>query len=236
MTHMQDDSPALDGILTARPAAPAGTAPRGLNVLAMGDERDGLLYVPPDLDPGTPAPLVVMLHGAGSQAPRALKRFPPELAGAFGLVLMAPTSRVGTWDILTGGYGPDVAAIDEALGGLFAGQAIDPARVAIAGFSDGASYALSLGLANGALFTHILAFSPGFMAPPRLEGKPAVYVSHGTSDAVLPIDACSRRLVPMLLSANYRVHYEEFDGPHTVPPDLARAAAEWFVASPATTP
>ena len=34
------------------------------------------------------------------------------------------------------------------------------------GFSDGASYALSLGAANGDLFTHIAAFSPGFMRPP----------------------------------------------------------------------
>jgi phospholipase/carboxylesterase len=28
-----------------------------------------------------------------------------------------------------------------------------------------ASYALSLGIANGNLFSHVLAFSPGFLAP-----------------------------------------------------------------------
>lgn len=37
-----------------------------------------------------------------------------------------------------------------------------------AGFSDGASYALSLGLPNGNLFSHIVAFSPGFMRAPTL--------------------------------------------------------------------
>jgi predicted esterase len=40
------------------------------------------------------------------------------------------------------------------------------------GFSDGASYALSLGLANGDLFTHVLGFSPGFMRVPRHVGRP----------------------------------------------------------------
>ncbi len=37
------------------------------------------------------------------------------------------------------------------------------------GFSDGASYALSLGVPNGDLFTHIVAFSPGFMRLPDQE-------------------------------------------------------------------
>lgn len=44
-----------------------------------------------------------------------------------------------------------------------AGVAIDPAHVAIGGFSDGASCALSLGLVNGDLFTHVMAFSPGLV-------------------------------------------------------------------------
>jgi predicted esterase len=36
------------------------------------------------------------------------------------------------------------------------------ATLAVSGFSDGASYALSIGPANGDLFTHVMAFSPGF--------------------------------------------------------------------------
>jgi phospholipase/carboxylesterase len=95
--------------------------------------------------------------------------------------------------------------------------------VALGGFSDGASYALSLGLTNGDLFTHLIAFSPGFMAPGGEVGRPRCYVAHGTRDAVLPIDRCSRRLVPVLERAGYAVRYHEFDGPHTVPrPSPAR--------------
>jgi predicted esterase len=38
--------------------------------------------------------------------------------------------------------------------------AIDPARVAIGGFSDGATYALSLGLINGDLFKRVAPSHP----------------------------------------------------------------------------
>ena len=45
-----------------------------------------------------------------------------------------------------------------------------------------ASYALSLGIANGNLFSHVLAFSPGFLAPAGQTGSPRICVSHGTQD------------------------------------------------------
>ena len=56
--------------------------------------------------------------------------------------------------------------MDQAVHHVFERYSIDPGRIGLAGFSDGASYALSLGVANGDLFTHIMAFSPGFMRPP----------------------------------------------------------------------
>ena len=132
--------------------------------------------------------------------------------------------------MLIGGYGQDVTAIDRALERTFSSHTVDPARVAIGGFSDGASYALSLGLTNGDLFTHVLAFSPGFAASARRVGSPRIFVSHGTRDAVLPIDRCSRRILPTLRRAGYDVTYREFDGGHAVPPEVAREAADWFAA------
>jgi phospholipase/carboxylesterase len=143
--------------------------------------------------------------------------------------VLAPDSRASSWDFLRGGYGPDVAFIDRALDHVFDRCAIDPARIALAGFSDGASYALSLGLANGDLFTHLIAFSPGFAAPQTQVGAPRVFVSHGTGDPVLPIDRCSRRLVPVLRAGGYALEYTEFDGGHTVPRDLTRRAIEWLL-------
>jgi phospholipase/carboxylesterase len=108
---------------------------------------------------------------------------------------------------------------------------VDAGRLAVTGFSDGASYALSLGLTNGDLFTHVVAFSPGFMALATRRGKPPVFVSHGTRDGVLPIGVTSRRVVPELESGGYEVRYREFAGPHTVPEAVAREALGWFTRS-----
>jgi phospholipase/carboxylesterase len=84
-------------------------------------------------------------------------------------------------------------------------------------------------VANGDVFSHLVAFSPGFMAPPAERDRPRVFVSHGTQDAVLPIDRCSRRLVPALRRAGYEVRYDEFSGGHVVPPENASAAAQWLL-------
>jgi phospholipase/carboxylesterase len=100
----------------------------------------------------------------------------------------------------------------------------------VVGFSDGASYALSLGLTNGDLFTHAMAFSAGLVNPAARRGEPRVFVSHGTDDEVLRIGKTSRRIVPWLEREGYEVRYREFEGGHTVPPGIAREAVGWFVA------
>lgn len=214
--------------LTARPGTP-GDEPLspGLHGLGLGQGRDGMLFVPPGLRSDRPAPLVVSLHGAGSRGSAAASAGLLQAAEASGTLVLAPDSRGRTWDVLTGGFGPDVDFIDAALDRVFEAVAVDPRLLAISGFSDGASYALSLGLGNGDLFSHILAFSPGFMAPDARQGTPPVFVSHGTHDAVLSVDACSRALVPILEEVGYPVEYVEFDGGHEVPPDVLRRALEW---------
>ncbi|MDQ4127169.1 MAG: alpha/beta hydrolase-fold protein, partial [Actinomycetota bacterium] len=168
-------------------AAGLGDAPVGLRVLGLASARDGYLYVPADYRPDHPRPLVVLLHGAGEDARDGLALLRGQADGA-GLILLALASRDYTWDMiaLRGRYGPDVAAIDQALEQTFSRYTVDPSRVAVAGYSDGASYALSLGIANGDLFTHVMAFSPGFLAPTEQTSTPRVFVSHGTRDGWLP--------------------------------------------------
>jgi phospholipase/carboxylesterase len=227
---------ARQGRLQARPRLPKRDAPpRGALPLELGGKRDGFVSVPEGYRADQPAPLVVMLHGAGGNARHALGIL-EAITRTEGLIVVAPDSRGTTWDVIRGEYGPDVTFIDQALAWVFERYAVDPARLAIGGFSDGASYALSLGIANGDLFTHVLAFSPGFAAPVEQHGEPHLYVSHGTNDAVLPIHSCSRRLVPRLQGAGYTVCYREFDGPHTVPAEIAREAVEWFKAAPQPLP
>jgi phospholipase/carboxylesterase len=221
-------SAAGEGRLLARPKAkPSGRITPGLQRLGLGSDRDGLLYVPEGYEAGRETPLAITLHGAGGDGRSGISHF-IDLADEFGVVLLAPASRGRSWDVLVGGLGPDVEFIDRALQHTFERVNVDASRLAITGFSDGASYALSLGLPNGDFFSHVVGFSPGFMAPPSRSGEPPVFVSHGTRDNVLPIGATSRRIVPQLEEMGYEVLYREFDGPHTVPEPIAREALEWF--------
>lgn len=215
------------GRLIARPGRPTAAGPTGLFPLRIAGRRDGYLYVPARYRPESLAPLVLMLHGAGGNGRGSIETLMPYADDA-GMILVSPDSRLQTWDVLHGAYGPDIAYIDQALRQTFDRYSVDPGRVGIEGFSDGASYALSVGITNGDLFTNILAFSPGFMAPAAQVGAPRIFISHGTQDATLPITRCSRRIVPQLEKAGYDVTYVEFDGPHTVPPAIVRDATQWF--------
>jgi predicted esterase len=221
------DGAAAEGRLQARPAAPTVVIAPGEHRLGLTTtDRDATLYIPKNVASPRLVPLLLMLHGAGSSARNVRFVFP--LAEELGIVVLAPDSRRSTWDGIGGLFGPDVAFIDAALRYTFQRVAVNPARVAIGGFSDGASYALSLGLANGDLFTHLIAFSPGFITPAPPSGRPPIFVSHGTADQILGIDVTSRLIVPRLRSAGYTVTYREFDGPHSVPAPIAREALEWL--------
>lgn len=218
------------GRLSTRVATrgPAPTAPAGQRRTGLHPLRNALLWAPLKYHPARPAPLVVLLHGAGGD-PKGILPVLRGDADLWGALVLAPKSRAGSWDVLRGGYGPDVAALDQALAEVFERYAVDPARIAVGGFSDGASYALCLGLANGDLFRDVLAFSPGFAAPAVTVGKPRVFISHGDDDRVLPIERCGRPLARRLKGAGYDVDYREFDGGHVVPPNLARAAMRRFL-------
>jgi phospholipase/carboxylesterase len=220
-----------EGRIAARPHPARTEGPLGLHPLSLGSGRDSWIYVPQRYQPRRPAPLIVSLHGAGGEGRNHLGRLRP-LADRDGLILLAPTAREHTWDVIYGRYGPDVATIDQALEETFSSYAIDPEHLAVEGFSDGASYALSVGLTNGDLFRRILAFSPGFMAPVARRGTPRIFISHGTQDPVLRIDACSRRLVPQLERAGYDVRYVEFSGRHTVPESIAEDGIRWLLELP----
>ena len=103
----------------------------------LGAARNGYLYVPPTYRVERPAPLVVLLHGAGEDSRDGLALLRGQTDGA-GLILLAPTSREYTWDVIAGRcYGPDLTAIDRALESTFSHYAVDSTRVAVAGYSDG---------------------------------------------------------------------------------------------------
>jgi phospholipase/carboxylesterase len=220
-----EPSPANDGRLTAKPHAGVTTSTRTDRALGLEHGRDAILQLPAKTA-GEALPLFVMLHGAGGSGEGVLRRV-ATAADEAGVAVLAPDSRDSTWDAIRDGFGRDVEFIDRALTRVFETVSVDPARIAVGGFSDGATYALSLGLINGDLFRHVVAFSPGFVVEGTPHGKPQFFISHGTADQILPIDRCSRTIVPQLQRRGYDVTFKEFDGGHQVPPDIARDAMRW---------
>ncbi|GIH16279.1 alpha/beta hydrolase [Rugosimonospora africana] len=225
--HVRPEENSRHGRLSVRLRPPvAGDARTGLRH-HEGPTGDLLAasYVPAPVD-GGPYRLVLLLHGAGGAPRQALDLLLP-VADQNRFLLLAPQSSASTWDLILDGYGPDVRRIDRLLEEVVDSYPVE--HVTIGGFSDGASYALSLGLTNGDFFDSVLAFSPGFAAPLLTHGQPRVFVSHGTGDSVLPIDRCSRRIVPWLRTLEYGVTYDEFTGGHEVPESIVTSATGWLL-------
>lgn len=217
---------AKDGRLTARPREGVKTTASGQVMLGLHSERDTILQLPKNAAQ-SPLPLLVMLHGA-TQSAEDMFWYLGTTHEEAGVAVLAPNSRNTSWDAIGGSFGEDVAHLNRALERVFELVAIDPARIAIGGFSDGASYALSLGMINGDLFPHVVAFSPGFVIGGTPHGKPRIFISHGTHDRILPIDRCGRRIAASLISRGYDVTFREFNGDHEIPADIAREGLQWM--------
>lgn len=222
------------GLLHGARNASAGVSaqdeiPYGESRLGLSDDfRDGTVYVPQSYKAGVPMPLLMMLHGYSGGAQSVRYTFP--LAEEFGVIVVAPESRDLTWGQSAPGFDPDVRYLGSAYRYVSGVLDVDPTHVALGGVSDGAGYALSMGLAYGDVFNHLMIFSGGIMIPFRKQGKPRIFIAHGTKDVQMPIDRTARRFVPTLKEEGYDVTYEEYDGGHGAPVPVVREAFEWFLA------
>ena len=227
-----------DGSFAARPGA-----------VTSPDQRRGvfrfdlwprpLVYVPESLAPEKPAPMILVLHGGGSDAEWTLRRM---LAAARreGVILLAPDARAYTWDAirtfrenprrdLAKVFGEDTGRVEAALQLMFTSYAVDQSRLAIAGFSDGASYALSLGPRNAGLFTHIMGFSPGGVVPFTGAARARVFISHGRQDPMLSYDNSEEGIVPGFRASGFDVTFETFNGVHAFRDAEIDKAMDWFL-------
>ena len=205
--------------LQARPLPVAMTLPPGVSRIG----KNALAYRPKNAA-APPLPLIVLLHGAGGDAGRFLGEF-KAIADRRGAILLALKSAGRTWDLQPrrgGGasFGRDAVNLDSALAELFAKAPVDRERVVLLGFSDGASFALSLGLANPQVFRAIVALSVGGVFPPsRLDETQRLFIAHGRRDPVLPFANIERRIVPGLERNGLEPRVRWFNGSHVMDRD-----------------
>ena len=198
----------------------------GEHVLRLPNRQAARMRVTPE--GSGPRALVVVLHGAGGSSASALDAF----RGGWdepGLVLIAPAAKGQTWSILRSETDVDLESVNLALAAAYERCSVDRRRIAVGGFSDGATYALTLGVSNGDLFPAVLALSPGGIIGGEQRGVPRVFVSHGTEDSVLPIERAGDAVVKTLRDAGYPVTYRRFRGGHEASPATSKAAVRWFL-------
>jgi phospholipase/carboxylesterase len=206
--------------------------PYGQSRLGLSDDiRDGTLYIPKSYKPGTPMPLLIMLHGFSGWGDSQRSLF--ALAEELGFIVITPESRDITWGKEAPGFDQDVRYIGAAFRHVGSIANVDFDRVALGGQSDGAGYALSMGLAYGDTFNHLIVLAGGGLIEPiRRKGMPKIFIAHGVKDATMPIDVSGRKNVAQLTKEGYDVKYHEHEGGHGTPREIVRESIEWFLGKP----
>ncbi|MBD3836981.1 hypothetical protein [Brevundimonas sp.] len=205
-----------DGRLTARPGSLIRPFGGGTEYLQL-DRRDAVLFAPEGRDPLAVTSLILALHGAGQVGLDMIEALRAR-ARRRGVAVVAPTSRGTSWRLRQGPVGPDAAFIDLSLRTAFERIAVDPARIAVLGMSDGASYALSLGLANGDLFRDVIALEPLQFRTPTTRGASRYFLSIGRRDRVSGL-ANVTRMAETLRAQGFDVELAEHGGGHVMDGD-----------------
>ena len=204
-----------------------GRCTPGEHPLRLGNGRVALMRVTPGSSARSRG-LVLIFHGAGGSPREGLFAF-REAWEEPGLVLLAPGSLGSTWSALHDHEDRDLETVNRGLAETWKRCRIDARRVAVGGFSDGATHALSIGLQNGGIFHSVMALSPGRLLDVAHRGRPRVFIAHGTGDHVLPYSRTRASIVPGLRGSGYSVTFRSFTGGHEVPTSISRAAVRWYL-------
>ncbi len=202
---------------------PTQTAVPGLNTIASGTSRRFVVYVPSNYTDDRTWPVAILLHGSGDRGITMVNALSRD-AETEGVILLAPDANRYTWDLIFGDVGPDAEFIEQVLGWAFDHVQVDPARLTLGGFSDGATYTAWLGMLNGDIFSQLLIMSGCARFPDDRTGTPRILMLHGNNDPVFGRDTCVPLLLPSLQAAGYDVRYIEFEGRHEISAEFSQRA------------
>jgi phospholipase/carboxylesterase len=141
--------------------------------------------VPENYYPERPLPLVVALHGGYGHGRDFLWTWLRE-ARSRGFALLSPTSIGTTWSITS--IDDDAGTLKRHMEEVYARINIDRSRILVTGMSDGATFALCLGLREASWFTAIAPVSGVLSLTDIADAKGRrIYWVHGALDWMFPV-------------------------------------------------
>jgi len=229
---------------------PVDELPTGMVWIERGPQR-AALFTPDEIEPGRRYPLLTVLHGAGRREELLMKAYRDEAERRQALFLI-PRSFHMTWDLITaatqgaeasaaGGASsgrPDLDFLEYAYDLIFRRYPIDAERLGLVGYSDGASYALSVGLSNPHLFRAVMGWAAGFVAieneaTAKDVRRPAVLVEYGTHDELFPFEQVAVPMREQLEAFGCAVTFRvDQGGRHWPSGDFQDEALDWFFSEP----
>jgi polyhydroxybutyrate depolymerase len=191
--------PSGDAIFVAPVVLPRPAGDRTITAVVGGIERRWIVVVPPNTTDDTWLPLLLVLHGVGGTGTAMRSLGFERLAAATGAVVVYPDANGPSWNDGRPGMDPlvvnpadDVAFLREVVRRSVADLGVDPNRVAVAGYSNGALMAAraACDMADTLSAAVLVAGAgPRDVAQRCRPSRPVpVMVVFGTADSVVPYE------------------------------------------------
>lgn len=188
------------------------------------------LSVPANYDKEKKYPMMVFLHGAGSNPADIMVPLKAAL-GEEWIILCPPAGRIlgpnsYIWDPQR-----DVTSVPNEIEYVRGKYTVDPDRIYLGGFSMGGTFSYTLGMNFPEMFAGMMPFGGAldgrFVSQETAEKANSlpVFIVHGTKDDVIPVKVAEGS-AKALEGLQYKTRIHTFDGAHVLPPDLSDVLRE----------
>ena len=189
-------------------------------------------------------PLLIVLHGAGRSKESVDGFVLPfsRISSRQNALVAIPMSLDNTWDlraaVATGQASADTAFISHIIDCLMRDYRVDAGRIALMGFSDGGSYALSLAVSNPGVFQAAMSWSAGYyqnapVASAASSSLPHIFHAHGRADELFNFEKVALPMRRSLRSSGHNVtSHNVLSAGHSAPSDFASLAVGWWLDLP----